>query len=350
MSATTTAVRRSPAATTGEPSRQSAVTARAVALVAERKPAAEALGRQLADLVGDPDAFAATLTAGFRTLADPEYLAGTQRIAPGIGRTYGVRWPLTAAVERGFRTATRRERAAGYLEIAARLYAEPELEPRWFAFGLLDRLLPEDPERAWQLLRRAAREAGDWITVDTLAHPVGRGIILEPYRWAELDSLVFSPSRWERRLVGSTVATLPYVDHRRGRTVDVGRHGLELVGQLIGDDEPDVQKALAWALRSLTVVDPDAVLAFVEHEAGVAAGTADGNRAWVLRDTLVKLPAEPAAAVRVRLDGIRRRPGQRSSSRAAATAARFAGAPGLPGPAAHRDRFPATATPGDARP
>ena len=144
---------------------------------------------------------------GFRALADPEYLAGSQRVAPGIGRLYGVRWPLTAAVDRGFRLATRRTGSDGLLEIAARLYQEPELERRWFAFGLLDRVLLDDPERAWQLLRRGAREAADWITVDTLAHPVGRGILLEAYRWAELEGLVFSPSRWERRLVGSTVAT-----------------------------------------------------------------------------------------------------------------------------------------------
>ena len=327
-------------ASSGNPVAGSAVTARAVALVDARRPIAEALGRSLADLVGDPATLSSVLTRGFAELADPEYLEGQRRIAPGIGRLYGVRWPLTTAVERGFRAAARGQSTAGFLEVAERLFAEPELEPRWFAFGLLDRLLPDDPERAWQLLRRAAREAGDWITVDSLAHPVGRGIVLEPYRWAELDSLVFSPSRWERRLVGSTVATLPFIDHRRGRTPDVARHGLDLVDELIGDAEPDVQKALAWALRSLVLVDPMAVAAYVERTAENAAAANDGQRAWVLRDTLAKLPADTAARVRTRLDGIRRRAGEPSSSRAAATAARFAGEAGLPDPRRHRDRFP----------
>ena len=329
----------------------SSATARAVALVAERKPKAEALGRRLADLVNDPDAFAAALNRGFVQLADPEYLDGQRRVAPGIGRLFGVRWPLNAAVARGFGAATRRSPTTGFLEVAARLFAEPELEPRWFAFGLLDRLLVDDTERAWQLLRRAAREAGDWITVDSLAHPIGRGIILEPYRWAELDSLVFSPSRWERRLVGSTVATLPYVDHRRGRTSDVTRHGLALVDELIGDDQPDVQKALAWALRSMALVDPVVTLAFVERQAVLAAASSDGHRAWVLRDTLAKLPPAAAAGIRERLQGIRRRSGDPSTSRAASTAARFSGDAGLPPPSHHRDRFPdSAARPGDARP
>jgi 3-methyladenine DNA glycosylase AlkD len=225
-----------------------------------------------------------------------------------------VRWPLSAAVDRGFRQATRGERPSGYLELADRLFAERELEPRWFAFGLLDRLLPADPERAWQLLRRAAREAHDWITVDSLAHPYGRGIILEAYRWAELEQLVYSSSEWERRLVGSTVATLPFVDRTRGRERSIAVNGLGLIGHLIGDAEPNVQKALAWALRSLVLVDPDAVVAFVEREAVRAAQANDGHRAWVLRDVLVKLPPARAAAVKAELGAIRRRSGAPSTS------------------------------------
>jgi len=311
----------------------SPVTERATALVAERRPIAEALGRDLAEHVNDPAAFAATLRDGLRGLSDPEYLEGQRRIAPGIGALFGVRWPLIEAVKRGFRESTRRERTGGWLFIADRLLREEELEPRWFAFGLLERLIPDDPERTWQLLRRAAREAGDWITVDSLAHPVGKGILAESYRWAELEQLVYSPSRWERRLIGSTIATAPFIDHRLGRQPDVARHGLDLIGQLLGDDEPDVQKALAWALRSLTLVDRGAVAAFCELESIRAAESSDGHRAWVIRDALAKLDPSAADPIRVRLEGIRRRAGAPSTSAAAAAAARFGeGALGQPLP------------------
>jgi 3-methyladenine DNA glycosylase AlkD len=296
----------------------SEITARAVAFVAAKKPEAEQLGGGLAELTADPDAFSRALSRGFAKLADPEYREGSRRIAPGLGPIYGVRWPLSAAVERAFRQATRGERPAGYLELADRLFAETELESRWFAFGLLDRLLPVDPERAWQLLRRAAREAADWITVDSLAHPYGRGILLEPYRWAELEQLVYSPSQWERRLIGSTIATTPFVDHRLGRERTIAVHGLGLIGNLLGDAEPNVQKALAWALRALVLVDPEAVLAFVEREAARAAATNDGHRAWVLRDVLVKLPAGPGALIKAQLGPIRRRAGSPATSEAAA--------------------------------
>jgi 3-methyladenine DNA glycosylase AlkD len=304
---------------------RSEVTARAVAFVAAHRDEAEALGRSLADSVHDPDAFAHDLEAGFARLADPEYQEGEQRIAPGLGPVLGVRWPLNAAVARGFRGATKGQSPTTLLYLADRLFRSEPLEVRWFAFGILERLVPVEPERTWQLLRRAAREAADWITVDTLAHPCGRGILLEPYRWAELEQLVFSPNRWERRLVGSTVATVPFIDRKLGRRPEVATHGLELMGQLIGDDEPDVQKALSWALRSLVVIDSARVTAFARDEAEIAQATGDGHRAWVIRDTLPKLDPAIAATLRAQLDGIRRRPGAPSTSRAAATAAQFAG-------------------------
>ncbi len=129
--------------------------------------------------------------------------------------------------------------------------------------------------------------------MDTLAHVAARGILAEPYRWAELEQLVYSPSRWERRLAGSTIATIPHTDRTAGRTPEVVRHGLAIVGDLIGDPEPDVQKALSWALRTLAAVDLPATAAFLRAETRAARATDDGYRAWVIRDTCEKLPARP---------------------------------------------------------
>ena len=306
---------------------RSEATTHAVAFVAAHRDAAEALGTDLAEFTNDPDGFAAALTKGLAALADPAYLDGQQRIAPGIGAVHGVRWPLMAAVQRGFRNATRGVRPTPLLFIADRLFHETELEARWFAFGLLERTLDVETERTWQLLRRAAREAGDWITVDSLAHPYAKGIAAEPYRWAELELLVYSPSRWERRLVGSTIATMTHVDRRRGRDPQVAVHALPLLANLMGDAEPDVQKALAWAYRSLTVVDRAATEQALRDETERAARDDDGHRAWVIRDTFAKLDPETAAELRGRLAGIRKRAGAPATSAAAETAARFGGLP-----------------------
>jgi 3-methyladenine DNA glycosylase AlkD len=303
----------------------SPVTGRARALVAERIPDALELGRAAGDLVTEPLAFAEALRAGLQRLADPEYLDAQRRIAPGIGALFGVRQPLLATVTRGIRATTRHDRATTLLDAVDALLRIQELEAHWLAFDQLDRTIDAEPERTWQRVRAEAARANDWITVDSLAHVAGHGILAEPYRWAELEQLVYSPSRWERRLVGSTIATIPHVDRVAGREPVVARRGLAILADLIGDADPDVEKALSWALRALLAVDAHATTAFLRREARAARDADDGHRAWVVRDTLEKLPIETAGELRATVDGIRRRPGAPSTSRAAATAAAFTG-------------------------
>ncbi len=303
----------------------SEITAAARAFLGTHRSRARALGRELAEHVHEPGVLAADLRAALLELADPAYRQGQAFVAPGIGPTLGVRSPLLEAVARGFAGATRRDSSTNLLLAADRLLGEPEMELQWFALAILRSTLPREPERTWQLLRRIGRGAHDWITVDSLGRVLGAGVLREPYRWAELEQLVYAPSRWERRLAASTIASLPFEDRRAGREPAVAIRGLAILELLIGDREPDVQKAIAWAYRSLLVVDQDATVAALRAEAERAAANADGHRAWVIRDTLAKLPPDVAATLRARLEGIRRRPGAPSTSIAAVTAARFAG-------------------------
>jgi len=302
----------------------SATTAASQRFVAAHLARATELGASLADLVGDPDAFVAALRAGFAELGDPTVMAGQRLIAPGIGPVLGVRLPLMTAVHRKFKRGTRKTSSSQILDVADRLLREEPREIRWFGMWNLGRLLPSDPERTWQLLRRAAAEADDWISVDTLAHPYAEGILRDRRRWAEIEQFVYSPWRWERRLVGSTLATLPYVHSIPGdrgeQDAAIVGHGLAALRQLIGDEEPDVQKALSWALRNLAALDRAAVTRFLQTETETARRTNDGHRAWVVRDALSKLEPDSAARLRTDLDGIRRRPGAASTSRAAAAA------------------------------
>lgn len=290
----------------------------------EREARATTLGAQLGADLGDPVRFAADLSAAFGELADPDYRAGQAFVAPGIGPTHGVRTPLQVALRKGFEKGSKGASTSELLLVCDRLLRVPEREARWFAITTLQRTLPREPERTWQLLRRAAKDADDWITVDTLAHPFGKGILAEPYRWAELEQLTVSPSRWERRLVGSTIATMPFVNRKAGREPEVAEHGLALLATLIGDAEPDVQKALSWAYRSMALVDGAATAAALERQARIAAREADGHRAWVVRDSLPKLDQADAAGIREVLGTVRRRPNAPSTSEAAALATRFA--------------------------
>lgn len=308
----------------------SPVTLRADALVAARLPEARSLARRLADELQDPQAFVAALRDGLQRLADDRHAATQATIVPGARGMLGVRAPLLAAVAAGLRRPLAEASPAIAIYLADALSRAPEHELRLFALVPLRRSLAADPERTWQLLRRLAREATDWETVDSLAGLAAEGILREPYRWAELEQLVYSPHSWERRLAAATVAVIPFrvaPAERAGRLS--GTSGLMIIESLLGDAEPEVQKALAWALRSWREVDPSAVARLLRAEAALAASQQDGHRAWVLRDALSGAGADQTLAteIRARLAGVRRRAGLPGTSRAQQAAAAFRGLP-----------------------
>lgn len=305
----------------------SEVSIRAQAFVAERLPQARALGLALAELIDEPEEFVRVLRDGLTSLADPIYAAEQERVAPGSGAIFGVRNPLTAVVARGLREPLRESSSSSALWLAERLVAEHERELVLFSHVALRRSLPDDPERSWQLMRRLARGATNWISVDSLAELYAAGILLERFRWAELEQLIYSTDRWERRLVGATIARLPYELATRDRPHLKTSDGLILIKSLLGDAEADVQKSLSWALRSWNEVDPDGVAELLRSEARAATQDNDGNKAWVLRDALTwpGLDQQLVKEVRERLEGVRKRPNQPSTSTAAAVIGAFVG-------------------------
>jgi 3-methyladenine DNA glycosylase AlkD len=303
----------------------SEATARAQAFVDEHLPQARGLGVSLAELIAYPDEFADALRDGLSRLGDEAYAAEQERVAPYSGSVFGVRAPLIAAATRQLRAPLGECSPALALWLAERLSAEEEREFVFFAQLALERSLPADPERTWQLMRRLARRAGDWIRVDTLAELFAKGILLERVRWSELEQLVYSTSPWERRLVGSTIARLPFELPRHRRSELRAIPALEALRQIIGDAEPEVQKAISWALRSWLEVDRDGVRELIRAEAETARQTNDGHRAWVLRDALSAPSTDLsfAAGIRARLAEVRRRPGQPATSKAARIRERF---------------------------
>lgn len=302
----------------------SEATAAATHFVATRLRDATRLGERLADLVTEPGAFQAQLSTGLAALADPTYAAAQERLAPGSGAVLGVRWPLLHEIGRVLRPALRETSPSLVLDLATRLArTAPTREERLMALPCLRACLADEPERSWQLLRRMGHAAPDWITVDSLADVFAQGVLAEPFRWAELEQLVYSERPMERRLVGSTLARLPHGVPLRERSGLRVTPALALVGQLIGDADPWVRKSLSWALREWSRIGPLEVAAFLEDQAAIARERSDGHRAWVIRDSLSHLPVARASAIRARIQGIRTRPGAPSTSTASEAAAQF---------------------------
>ena len=326
----------------------SPVTARAVAFVAERRPAAEALGKRSPTSSTTPMP-SPTRAAGFRELADPEYLAGTQRIAPGIGRLYGVRWPLTAAVERGFRTATRRERATGYLEIATRLYAEPSSSRAGSRSASSTGSCPTTPSAP------GSSSAGSPARPTTGSRSTPWPI---PSDAASCPSRTAGPSSRARLLAVALGTPARRLDGRhdavRGPSA---RPGARDRGARPGPRRGADRRRRAGRPEGAVMGAPVARPGRPGRGRCVRRAPDRAGRGRRRRPPGLGAAGHPGQAARRRCAAIRA--GSTASAGGPARRPRrgrrdrrpICGSPGLPGPAAHRDRFPdPLCDPGEARP
>ena len=136
------------------------------------------------------------LREGLGSLADRAYAGEQERVAPGSGAVFGVRSPLLAAVARQLRKplaeVLRRRVRCGWPSAWS-----PSASARSSSFSHvpLARSLPDDPERTWQLMRRLARR-GRRLDQRRRRWPSStpQGVLLERFRWAELEQLVYSPT------------------------------------------------------------------------------------------------------------------------------------------------------------
>ena len=230
-----------------------------------------------------------SLAAAFRELADPEYRAGQAFVAPGIGPTHGVRTPLQVAVRKGFERASRRASTSELLLVADRLLREPEREARWFAITTL----AADPRgRARAHVAAAPPGGGRGRRLDHRRHaraPVRQG---HPRRAVPLgraraaDRLAVALGAAARRVHDRHDAVRE--PQRRARARRSRRRSLPILATLIGDAEPDVQKALSWAYRSMAARRPPG-----DHGRARARGDARARR-----PTTATAPGSSATACR----------------------------------------------------
>lgn len=299
------------------------------AFVSTHRGQAEALGAVLAELTEEPEAFVTALREGMAALVDPAYTAVSERVSPGVPAELAVRGPLVEAVQRPLKSSLREGSSISALRLAQRLIACEQRDLRLFALPCLRRALSEDPEQAWQLMRQMGRRAGDWVEVDALADVWARGALAEEFRWAELEQLMYSQHLYERRLMAATLATIPHrvpTARRSELRTGPGQRAMDMLRQLAGDAEEMVQKALSWAIREWTNVDPELTADLLREQTAIAVARNDGARAWVIRDALSNQPPDLADSLRRQLVGLRRDRQAPSTSIAAGRAATFAAA------------------------
>jgi 3-methyladenine DNA glycosylase AlkD len=190
-----------------------------------------------------------------------------KHVAPFLGIATPERRQLLRAAWRGLPTPTSDELGAG----AAGLMALDEREYHYAAYDLLAQFIDAADE---QFLRRWVTQLLTttpwWDTVDGIGTAAVSPLCRRFDSAATIDEWSESGDRWLVRAA---------IQHQRGwrRSTDVERV-LGLCHRHWAEREFFIAKAIGWALRDITRIDPDAVRRFLADHRGNAVAEREATR------------------------------------------------------------------------
>jgi 3-methyladenine DNA glycosylase AlkD len=218
-----------------------------------------------------PDEVVRRTVDAFADQGDAARAEGAERymkhVAPFLGIATPERRQLLRTAWRGLPTPTSDELGAG----AAALMARSEREYHYAAYDLLAQFIDVADEqflRRWvtQLLTTTAW----WDTVDGIGTAAVSPLCRRFDSAATIDEWSESGDRWLVRAA---------IQHQRGwrRSTDVERV-LGLCHRHWAEREFFIAKAIGWALRDITRIDPDAVRRFLADHCGNAVAEREAAR------------------------------------------------------------------------
>jgi 3-methyladenine DNA glycosylase AlkD len=204
------------------------------------------------------DAHARAIRRTLESLADPAHATVMATIAPSAVPHLGIRVPAVRAAVREFARSHRDWTAADAAGLLDRLAGTQRREEILFGTFLLARFRRRFDPSLWKHLPRWLAAVDNWETCDQLAGGVVAPLVAaEPSRVAELLRWTAHRSPWVRRCAAATAANLNHAG--RGMVAET----IAVCDRLMTETDPNVIKAVGWALRDATKSDLHAVAAFL---------------------------------------------------------------------------------------
>ncbi len=219
-------------------------------------------------------------------LAEPEYAAKIQQLAPSQWSVLGVRVPKLRTQATDLRKRHPRVTTADLIPLVDLTFANHCREEVLCAIFWLAASVKKEPGAAlWAAVDGWIKQVADWEVCDQLATSVAAPLVAEnPRRIADLVDWTGSPNPWRRRFTVATAAAL----NQKGRSNVTAT--LQICTHLLQDDAPIVRKAVGWALREASEKEQRVVFGFLyEHRE-------EAERS-ILREGSEKLSAEQRALI-----------------------------------------------------
>lgn len=194
------------------------------------------------------------LKAVFEANADPENAVSMSKYMRDMFVFYGIPSPKRKELTKEF---IKREKAQKYVDWAFldECYEDPHRELQYFVndcLGAMGKYLTfYDVPR----LMKYAKEKQWWDTIDFLDRIIGNIGLKDARINALMLELSVSDDMWLRRLA---------IDHQNGRKNKTSPALLEkIIVNNLGSDEFFINKAIGWALRDYSKIEPDWVKEFL---------------------------------------------------------------------------------------
>jgi 3-methyladenine DNA glycosylase AlkD len=206
-------------------------------------------------------AYLLPLISTFEENADPAQAAPMKRYMRDQFEYLGIKSELNGSLQKQFYAAHGLPQPGDMERIVHDLWALPEREYQYVGVGLVNRMEAQSPPRLVETLEFQIITRSWWDTVDSLASgtvgshfkrlPEVRAGVLP--RWRRSDNL------WLRRTC--ILFQLAYKQETDFALL------CEIIRENLGSREFFINKAIGWALRQYSRVDPQAVRAFVDRSA-----------------------------------------------------------------------------------
>jgi 3-methyladenine DNA glycosylase AlkD len=205
----------------------------------------------------DIDGAIAHASSALAGRADPERASGMARYLKTSQPCHGVRRPEVRRIARGMKRLWEPTTRAEYGALVEALWALPHREERYLAIDTARLHARFIEPRSVPLYRRMITEGAWWDLVDEIASKLVGGALLthRSELTPTIRSWIGDTDLWIRRS-----AIICQIGHRADTDTE-----LLYEACLRCADDPDffIRKAIGWALRAHTRVDPDGVAAFV---------------------------------------------------------------------------------------
>lgn len=228
-----------------------------------------------------PQQLTRELEALLESLKEEKAAANYKKIIPKMVKSFGVPKPVLDVIAQEISRLGQKS-PQSTLKLLKTLWQKGSFEERTITAKILSQIGKKIPEESLNLIGSFLKNIDNWSICDVLATQGLRGI-MATHRDRILDlasECTKNEGKWIKRF---GVATIVEVAHNK--SLEIPKEVFDIVKPLMATEDPDVKKAIAWALREISKREPKMVKNFLKDY----QNSQDKNTRWIVREGSNKL-------------------------------------------------------------